>query len=577
MLKNINLAPIVWMAICVRSIVESNAMAQAPPIQNLPQQNPNPVDRFPQSIPKLEPLPSSKPGKKPTPSSTPSVAPSLVRILVQKIEVVGATVLKPIEIQQITQTVEGKSITLTELQGVATAITQLYLDRGYITSRAIVGQQEIVNGVVKIQAIEGSIEQVEIQGLERLKSAYVRDRLQLGIGKPFNQNALEDQLRLLKSDPLLADLEATLKPGTGGGQSILTVRLKESNPFTGFVGIDNSSSPSTGAERFGGVASYRNVSGLGDEFSASYFRSFQGGSNAFDFNYRLPVNPMNGTVQLRYAPNRSKITDPQYAALGIRSDSDLYEFSYRQPLIRSSREEFALSLGLAFQDGQTFVNENQPQPFGIGADANGNSRTRVLKFGQDYITRDERGAWAFRSQLNFGLNIANTTTNSSPIPSGQFFSWLGQVQRAQRLNTNHLLIAQADLQLTPDSLLPSQQFTIGGGQNLRGYSQNARSGDNGFRLSVEDRIALQTDRSGVPILQLAPFVDLGTVWNRSDNPNNSSLPSQRFLSSIGLGAIYQPAPQFNLRLDYAIPLVNLSQTNDSAKNQSLSFSAGYSF
>jgi hemolysin activation/secretion protein len=319
------------------------------------------------------------------------------------------------------------------------------------------------------------------------------------------------------------------------------------------------------------------VTGVGDEFSASYFRSFQGGSNAFDFNYRLPVNPMNGTVQLRYAPNRSKITDAQYSALGIRSDTNLYEVSYRQPLVRSTREEFALSLGLAFQDGQTFLNQNQPQPFGIGPDASGNSRTRVVKFGQDYLSRDALGAWAVRSQLNLGLNIANATTNSSPIPSGQFFSWVGQVQRAQRLNGSHLLIAQADLQLTPDSLLPSQQFSIGGGQSIRGYTQNARSGDNGFRVSVEDRIALQTDPSGTPTLQLAPFVDLGTVWNRNNNPNNSSLPDRRFLSSIGLGAIYQPFPQFNVRVDYSIPFLNLNQPNESAQNQALSFSAGYSF
>jgi hemolysin activation/secretion protein len=573
--KTIFLPLILGLAVFYQPLMVSTATAQTPPVQNLPPQNPN-SDKFPQPIPKPEPLPSTKPELKPTPDPTPSTTPSSVTIPVQKIEVVGATILKPIEIQRITKPIEGKSVTLTELQGVANAITQLYLDRGYITSRAIVTQQEIVNGLVKIQVIEGSIEKVEIQGLERLKSAYVRDRLQNGINKPFSQYALEDQLRLLKSDPLLTDLEASLRPGTGAGQSILTVRLKEANGLNGFVGVDNYSSTSTGAERFGGVIGYRNVTGLGDEVSASYFRSFQGGSNAFDFNYRLPVNGMNGTVQLRYAPNRSRITDPQFAGIGIRSDSDLYEISYRQPLIRSTREEFALSLGLAFQDGQILI-ENQPAQTIGASDANGNSRTRVLKFGQDYLSRDERGAWAFRSQLNFGLNIGNATINPSPIPSGQFFSWVGQVQRAQQLSSNHLLIAQADLQLSPNSLLPFQQFIIGGGQSIRGYSQNARSGDNGFRVSVEDRIALQKDRSGASILQLAPFIDAGTVWNRSDNPNNTGLPSQRFLSSIGVGAIYQPSPQFSVRVDYAVPLLNLNQANESARNQSFTFSTGYSF
>ena len=493
----------------------------------------------------------------------------------RKIEIVGSTILKPIDLQQITRPIEGRSVTLTELQGVAAAITQLYLNRGYITSRAIVAKQDIVDGVVKIQTIEGSIEKIDIQGLERLQTGYIRDRLQQGIQIPFNQNALEDRLRLLKTDPLLGTLEASLRPGTGIGQSILTVRLKEANSLTGFVGVDDYSSPSLGAERIGAVLSYRNLTGIGDEVSASYFRSFQGGSNAFDFNYRVPVNGMNGTVQVRYAPNRSKIVNSNVTLGEIRSDSDLYEISYRQPLIRSLREEFALSLSFAAQDGKTLL-DNSGVQFGTasGADTNGNIRTRVLKFGQDYLSRDLQGAWAARSQFNVGLNAFNATINPDPTPSGQFFSWVGQVQRAQRLSADHLLIAQADVQLTPNSLLPSQQFTIGGGQILRGYSQNARSGDNGFRVSIEDRIALQKDATGTPTLQLAPFIDFGSVWNKSNTPTSTS---QNFLSSVGLGAIYAPCPQCTLRIDYALPLVNFNQPGETAQNRSLSFSAGYSF
>jgi hemolysin activation/secretion protein len=574
MFKIINFRFLLYLGTFYQLVSVSNVAAQTPPVPPIVQPN---IDRFPQPIPPTAPLPNRPPELKQTPPVEPNLTPSTVLIPVQKIDVVGATLLKPVDLKKITQAVEGRSVTLTELQGVANAITQLYLDRGFITSRAIVSQQSIVNGIVQIQAIEGSIENIEIQGLDRLQAGYVRDRLQRGTQKPFNQNALEDQLRLLKSDPLLSELEASLRPGTGSGQSILTVRLKESNSFTGFVGTDNYSSISTGAERIGSVLSYRNLTGLGDELSASYFRSFNGGSNAFDFNYRLPINAMNGTVQLRYAPSESKITDPVFAANKFTSTSNLAEISYRQPLIRSSNEEFALSLGLAFQDGRILTN-GVPVPtnniFITGADTS-NTRTSILKFGQDYLTRDAQGAWALRSQLNLGLNIGNATIDSSPAPSGQFFSWLGQVQRAQRLSTNHLLIAQADLQLTGDSLFPAQQFTIGGGQSIRGYGQNARSGDNGFRLSVEDRIALQADTLGNPTLQIAPFVDLGTVWNRSGNP--TKLPDKTFLSSVGVGAIYQPFSQLSVRIDYSIPLVNFNQQNDSAKNQVLNFSAGYSF
>lgn len=525
------------------------------------------VDRFPRSI--LTPLPSALPSIVPTPTS------STIAIPVRKIEVTGNTVLKPTEIQKITQSIEGQSATLDQLRTVADSITQLYLNRGYITSRAVLVDQAITDGVVQIRVIEGSIERIEIQGLQRLREAYVRDRIQLGTAAPLNKDRLEDQLKLLKADPLFESVEASLKAGSGVGQSILTLSIREAKQFNGFVSADNLSPPSVGSERIGTILSYRNLTGLGDEISASYYRSIQGGSNSFDFNYQIPVNAMNGAVQLRITPSRGKIIESSFAAFGIRSETDLYELSYRQPLVRTPHEEFALSISFTFQNGQTFLFQDTPFPFGIGADINGNTRTRILKFGQDYVRRDPQGAWVARSQFSFGLNLFNATTNDSPIPDGRFFSWFGQFQRVQRLGADHLLIVQADLQLTPDSLFPSQQFVIGGGQSLRGYRQNVRSGDNGFRFSIEDRITVQRTQTGAPVLQFAPFIDLGTIWNRSNNPN--VLSEQRFLAGGGIGVILEPTPGLLLRADYAIPFTRLSDRGNNAQDQAFYFSIGYRF
>ena len=145
------------------------------------------------------------------------------------------------------------------------------------------------------------------------------------------------------------------------------------------------------------------------------------------------------------------------------------------------------------------------------------------------------------------------------------------------LNSNNFLIVGADIQLTPDSLLPSQQFVIGGGQSLRGYRQNLRSGDNGVRFSVEDRITLQRNEAGASIFQLAPFFDAGVVWNKSDNPNNQFLPSQRFLAGIGLGIIWEAQPGLSLRVDYGHPLIKVDDRGDNAQDQGFYFSVRYQF
>lgn len=544
------------------------AQTPDPNRDRLIQPGPPPTPTPPEQTQPVLPSPPTAPAPEPAPQ--PSVS-----FLVTKVEVVGSTLLGPADLAPITQPLEGRSVTLEDLQQAADAITQIYLNRGYITSRAVVADQTVTNGVVQIRVIEGSLEQIIIEGTQRLKPSYIRRRIELGATTPLSRDRLEDQLRLLKADPLFTNVEASLRPGTQTGQSILVVRVTEAAALSGFVGADNYSPPSIGAVRLGGAISYRNLTGNGDELSASYFRTTADGANLYDFIYRLPINPMNGTVQVRVAPSDNRIIDPAFKPLDIRGETELYELSYRQPLIRSPREEFALSLGFALQDGQTFLFSNLPFPFGIGPDADGNSRTRVLKFGQDYIRRDPGGAWALRSQFNFGLGIFDATENDAPIPDGRFFSWLGQVQRVQRLGNDHLLIVQADVQLTPDSLLPSQQFVIGGGQSLRGFRQNVRSGDNGVRFSIEDRITLKRDEAGFSAFQVAPFIDLGVVWNKSDNPNR--LPDQTFLAAAGLGLVWQPIRSFTVRLDYAIPFLELRDRGNDAQDEGFFFSVYYQF
>ncbi|WP_219903925.1 ShlB/FhaC/HecB family hemolysin secretion/activation protein [Stenomitos frigidus] len=552
-------------------------IAQSLQAQNVPTQPDR--DRFLQSRPSPQPLPDERPVI-PLPS-VPAVEPPTTPtepqplIPVSQVDVIGSTVLSTQDIDAITKPLKGRSVTLQELTDAADRLTQLYLDRGYITSRAVLERQTIANGVVQMRVIEGKIEKINIEGTQRLKPSYVLSRVALGVTTPLNARKLEDQLRLLLVDPLFKNIVPTLQAGSQEGQSILTVQVTEAPPFGGGVSFDNLSPPSVGSERAGINLRYRNLTGIGDELSGSYYRSTTGGSNLGSIAYRVPLNPMDGSLELRADINRNRITQSPFDELNIKGASEQYEISYRQPLFRSPREEFALSLGFAFQDGQTFIFNDVPNAFGIGPDQDGVSRTSVVKLGQDYVRRDTGGAWSVRSQLNVGTGLFGATDNRGSDPDGQFVSWLGQIQRVQRLSEGQLLIAQLDLQLTPDSLLPSQQFVIGGGQSIRGYRQNARTGDNGIRASVENRITLNRDRAGNPTLQVAPFVDLGAVWNVASNPNQ--LPKQTFLIGAGLGVLWKPFSGLNLRLDYGIPIIDLSDRGNNLQDHGFYFTVNYEF
>lgn len=532
-------------------------------------QQPNPNDeRFLQQpeVPTIDDTPVL-PEFSPPPVTLPSTGED-VTFTARRIAIEGSTIFAAEDLQPVVAPLVGREITLAELQAAADQITQRYLDAGYLTSRAIVPDQTITDGVVRLQIIEGRVSQVTVQGAQRLRQAYIRNRVALGLDTPLRTDRLEDQLRLLRADPLIESISASLQAGDGLGESLLVVAVAEADPWTGEVRVDNYSPPSVGSERLGAELAHRNLTGLGDSLSVSVDRTAQGGSTLVEAGYRVPLNPMNGTLQVRTLINRNQVILSPFDDFDIEGESELYEISFRQPLVRSPREEFALSLGFSYRDGQTLINQ---VPVGALFDPDVTSRTSVFRFGQDYVARDRQGAWALRSQFSLGTGLLNATVENDG-PDSRFLSWLGQAQRAQRLGPNQVLVAQLDLQLTPDSLLSSEDFVIGGGRSLRGFRQNARAGDNGVRFSLEDRITLARDESGTAKFQLMPFADLGAVWNNRDS---ADLPNQTFLAGVGVGALWEMLPDLTLRVDLAVPLIDLEDRGENAQDEGIYFSINY--
>ena len=530
------------------SVVVSQQVPTNPPLVNPP-----PADNLPEPLPEPQPndaepvlptIPETPPADAPPNTPPTETGPT---VSVQEFDVVGSTVFDQSDFDTVLSAFVGRALGIDELQQAANSITQLYLNEGYITSRAILPNQPVTDGIVKLQIIEGSLEEIRIEEANRLTN-YVRSRIKLGAQTPLNQFDLEDQLRLLRVDPLIDNIEASLRAGTGLGQSILVVRIDEAKPIEAHLTLDTDSPVSVGVVRTGANVTYRNPFGIGDQIRAAAYRATTGGSHLYELSYSAPVNAMNGTISARFLPSEFEIISPrELASFDIEGDAQVYELNYRQPLVRTPREEFALSLGFRHRDGDTRI---------ASTDLSGNS-TSVIQLGQDYLRRDTQGAWALRSQFSLGVDWLDATNTSSPQADSQFVSWLGQIQRAQVLNQDHLLIMQGDIQLASDTLLGSEQFVVGGRQSVRGYSQNARFGDNGIRLSIEDRITLQRNESGAPIMLLSPFLDMAAVWNTK---SGTTVNDDRFLLGTGVGFTYRPVEGLDLRLDVGVPLVDIDDS-----------------
>ncbi|MEH2067476.1 MAG: ShlB/FhaC/HecB family hemolysin secretion/activation protein [Nostoc sp.] len=532
-------------------------------------------ERIEETIPKpVEPLvpipstPSQSPAPpnlqiSPTPQPTPPLSPTNISFYVKKIEVLGNTVLKD-EINQLIKKYENRQVTFEDLISLRSGITELYFKNGYVTSGAFLpNNQALDSGIVRIQVVEGELERIEINGLTRLQKRYVLRRLGNATKSPLKLQRLEEGLQLLQLDPLLERINAELVAGSTSGRNILRVDLQEAPAFYTGIIIANNQSPSVGSIGGSIFATHNNLLGFGDRLSAEYGRTE--GLNLYNFSYTLPLLPRNGTLNFSYSNYDSNIVEEPFQDLGIRSESETFSLGLRQPLVQSPQTEFAVGVALDVRRSQTFLQDVIPFSFSEGPE-DGKSRVTVIRFYQDWVNRSRTRVLAGRSQFNFGINAFDATVNDIGT-DGRFFSWLGQFQWVQQLSPRVLLLTRINTQLTPDSLLSLERFSIGGVDTVRGYRQNQLVSDNGVASSVELRVPVTANPR---TLQIKSFFDIGGGWN-----NRDADPDPNLIAGVGLGVEWQVTRGLDVGLDYGIPLVGVSDRGDSLQDNGFYFSLQY--
>jgi hemolysin activation/secretion protein len=483
-------------------------------------------------------------------------------IFIKNIQILGNTIFQE-EINNLIKPFAYHWVNFEDLLCLRSAITQLYFDGGYITSGAfLLNNQEISDGEIKIQVLEGELERIDITGLSHLQENYIRSRLQIPTQKPLNQKSLESALKLLQLNPILERVNAELTVGSSSGKSILKINLQESPSFTVGVGFDNYRSPSIGSQQVRVFAEDINWLGIGDRLSFEY--ALTDGLDLYDITYTIPWNTLDGTIAFRYTNSDSSIIENRFKQFDITSETEAFSTTIRQPLYKTSETELAIGIGLDLRQTQTYL-LNEPFSFSLGPE-DGKSKLTVLRFFQDWLDRSPHRIIAARSQFSWGLDAFGATINNLGT-DGSFFTWLGQFQWVEQLSSHLLLIVSADAQLTPDSLLSIEQFSIGGIDTIRGYRQNQLVGDNGVVGSLEFRIGLTADPS---IIQITPFFEIGTIWN-----NITPAPERSTIASLGLGVRWLVLPGLNFRLDYGIPLIKVDEEGDSLQENGLSFALLY--
>ena len=388
---------------------------------------------------------------------------------------------------------------------------------------------------------------------------------------------------LLYLDPLIAGISAQLSDGSQQGKQKLRIAYNPADSFDINLGLNNSRSPSIGSFQKQAVLREANLLGLGDGLTVGY--SNTDGSDGFDFSYTIPINSRNGTLGFSYGNTSSNIIEPPFNDLDkdgsgpdIASNFRSYGLDIRQPLIHNivgeTVHEFAMGLKASWRETNSSI-LGLPFPLSPGAEDDGFTRIFSLGFYQEYTLQNSRNLLFLRSQFNWGLDGFDSTVNEQipgveTIPDSRFFSWQGQAQYLRFLDpedTDKRLLLRLNGQIADRTLVPGEQFSIGGLGSVRGYRQSTLVADNGVFGSAELQWPVLRVLRDSGVIQLIPFVDAGAGWNSSAKAD----PDPNFLAAVGLGVQWQQGNSFTARLDWGVPLVSVDSRERTWQGKRVAF------
>jgi hemolysin activation/secretion protein len=531
-----------------------------------------------ESPPRITPLPPIEDFLESVPDSPSegTIPDSTQTFKVQKFEIKDNTVLPEADIQAVLKPYLNRELTFGDLLEIESKLTRLYAEAGYINSGFVVPSQNVGRGTITVQALEGTLEDITVNVNGRLKESYVRSRLGRGTKTPLNINELQEALQLLQLDPLIENLNAELSVGSRRDRWLLDVDVNQANAFNPVLFINNSRTPSVGSIQGGLELNHDNLLGYGDRGSFVY--KLTEGSDDLDTSYSFPINSLNGTVGVRYRYVNSDIVEEPFDELNIESETDEYEFTFRQPVIVSATADSTKELALGFEfsrQANSTTLEGDPFPLSAGAgeagDEIGETKISALRFFQDWTRRTRQDVFAARSQFSVGVDIFDATVNEG-APDSKFFGWRGQLQWLRQLSAanNINLLIRSDLQLSPHDLVPLEQFSLGGVDSVRGYRQDALLGDNGLFISAEVRYPFYNWANGQNSLSVVPFLDFGTTWG-DENVNQE----EDTIAAIGLGLQLGLNDSLRARLDYGIPFVEVEDRDNTLQEAGVYFSVEY--
>jgi hemolysin activation/secretion protein len=443
----------------------------------------------------------------------------------------------------------GKTVPLSRIYAIANAMTAIYRKRGYLLSSVLVPAQEIHDGEVRLDVVEGYLHDVTFQGYQGMrKGLFSAMRTRLLADRPLRTATLERAMLLLNNLPGM-QAEAILKPASSEtGAADLVVRLHRT-ALTATAGFNNRGATVEGPDQIEGTVGLNSPLGNFGGTTFQYLQATQasklrlyGGSDV----ERLTSNGLDLVLSGSHSSSRPALGADE-AAYNLATDTTLARAELDYPIVLTRPTSVTLRLALTYEDA-TFSS--------FGQDVS-DDRLASVRAG---IRWDHLDGWygvnLIDAEYSHGLNALGASPFGSPTasrPGGypDFSKMTLYVARLQSLGGPFSILLAANGQYAFDRLLEAEEFGFGGEIFGRAYDPSEFVGDSAAAGKAELRYTLETPFGIAATLYV--FADRGEVWRRL-LPDEAGQPRTEAASSDGGGLRLSLGPWLSGYVEVAKPL-----------------------
>ncbi|AZD36990.1 Channel-forming transporter/cytolysins activator of TpsB family [Pseudomonas chlororaphis subsp. aurantiaca] len=418
------------------------------------------------------------PGKEAAPTAP--TAPADTRCFpIQDIELKGADSLSAAEQARLLKPYIGQCLGVSQLNELLKVITDYYLEKGLVTSRAYLPQQDLSGGHLKVLVVEGRLEGLKGAADSQLSERELAMAFPGQVGALVNLREIEqlvDQLNRLPSNQ--AQME--LAPGKEVGGSEVLVKNTAQKPWRAGLSRSNDGQRSTGEQQWGTTFDWDSPLGLADQLMLrgghDAMSDHQHTSNNAMLSYNLPWGWWNFSYTYSQSEYRSQAQANGFS-FKQTGDSQNHQLRAERVILRDAVSKTSLNAGLAYLRTNNFIEDSKL--------ALSSNRLSEAQFG---INHGRRIGGAFVNLdlgMQNGIGAFDAQDNGHPGPGEpnaryrKYTATLSYLQPFKLWGESFSFSSLMTGQRSEDVLFSPQRTSLGGQSSIRGYKDQSLSGDSG--------------------------------------------------------------------------------------------------